>query len=37
VSEHREFRDIGGADAEHGPALPVDAFMASLEPGTLRS
>ena len=31
MSEHREFRDIRGADAEHGPALPVDEFMASLE------
>ncbi len=31
MSEHREFRDIRGADAENGPALPVDEFMASLE------
>ena len=31
MSEHREFRDIRGADAENGPALAVDEFMSSLE------
>lgn len=31
MSEHREFKDIRGVDAENGPALPVDEFMASLE------
>ena len=31
MSEHREFQDIRAADAENGPALPTDEFMASLE------
>lgn len=31
MSEHREFKDIRGADAENAGALPVDEFMASLE------
>jgi len=31
MGEHREFKEIGGADAEGGAGLPVDEYMASLE------
>ena len=31
MSEHREFKDVRGADAEGAEAQPVDEFMAGLE------
>jgi len=31
MSEHREFKDIVGANEEGTPGLPVDEYMASLE------
>lgn len=31
MAEQREFKDIRGSGAEHGPAMPVDEFMQTLE------
>ena len=31
MSEHREFKEIGGANEEGAPGLSVDEFMAGLE------